>query len=155
MSQRNQQGQKKWWHSTLWMCQTKTAIALSFASIALLTMACIQPDTGTSGQTGGGQMTIAKVQREIKIGMSSSDVVEVLGSPNMVTTDSERRETWVYDKVSTEVSSSRSQAGVWLLVVGTGNSNARVSQSQKTLTIVVKFDEMGKVRDFAYRTSSF
>jgi outer membrane protein assembly factor BamE (lipoprotein component of BamABCDE complex) len=87
--------------------------------------------------------------------MSSSKVVEVLGSPNMVTTDDERRETWVYDKVSTEVSSSQSQSGVWLLIAGAGQSDSRMSKNQKTLTIIIKFDDNNKVRDFAYRTSTF
>ena len=96
-------------------------------------------------------ITVAKAQREIKIGMSSADVVEVLGSPNMVTTDELRRETWVYDRVSSNVSTS--QAGVWLLVVGA--SSASRTQNQRTLTIIVKFDENNKVRDFAYRASTF
>jgi outer membrane protein assembly factor BamE (lipoprotein component of BamABCDE complex) len=128
-------------------------IALLTVVVLAIAAACVQPEQGA--QRGQDQMTIAKVQREIKIGMSSSEVVEVLGSPNMVTTDSERRETWVYDRVSTEVSSSQSQAGVWRLVAGAGSSTATRSQSQKTLTIIVKFDENAKVRDFAYRTSSF
>ncbi|MDR0363681.1 MAG: outer membrane protein assembly factor BamE [Bacteroidales bacterium] len=97
------------------------------------------------------QITVAKAQREIKIGMSSAAVVEVLGSPNMVTTDDQRRETWVYDRVSTNVSSS--SGGVWLLIGGTGGSSS--SKNQRTLTIIVKFDEHDKVRDFAYRTSTF
>lgn len=97
------------------------------------------------------QLTVAAAQREIKIGMSSADVVAVLGSPNMITTDDQRRETWVYDRVSTNVSSSSS--GVWLLIAGT--SSAKYSQNQRTLTIIVKFDENQKVRDFAYRTSTF
>ena len=97
------------------------------------------------------QMTVAKAQREIKIGMSSAEVVEVLGSPNMVTTDDKRRETWVYDRVSSNV--SQSSSGVWLLVAGA--SNAKQSSTQRTLTIIVKFDENSKVRDFAYRTSAF
>ena len=96
------------------------------------------------------RLTVAKVQREIKIGMSSSDVIEVLGSPNMVTTDDQRRETWVYDKVSTSINTSSS--GVWLLIMSTKRS---ASTSQRTLTIIVKFDEHSKVRDFAYRASSF
>jgi hypothetical protein len=69
----------------------------------------------------------------------------------MVTTDDQRRETWVYDKVSTNVSSS--SGGVWLLVAGTGSSSS--AKSQRTLTIIVKFDGDGKVRDFAYRTATF
>ena len=53
---------------------------------------------------GGDRITVGKVQREIKIGMSSAQVVEILGSPNIVSTDEERREVWVYDKVATDVS---------------------------------------------------
>jgi len=97
------------------------------------------------------QMTVAKAQREIKIGMSSAEVVEILGSPNMITTDDKRRETWVYDRVSSNV--SQSSSGVWLLIAGA--SNAKQSSTQRTLTIIVKFDENSKVRDFAYRTSAF
>jgi len=133
----------------------KNIIALPFALLTLMAGACVQPEPSSPAND---RMTIAKVQREIKIGMSSSDVVEVLGSPNMVTTDSERRESWVYDRVSTEVTSSQAHAGVWLLALtgaGAGASSSRTSQSQKTLTIIVKFDENNKVRDFAYRTSSF
>lgn len=101
------------------------------------------------------QMTVAKAQREIRVGMSGAEVIEVLGSPNMVTTDSKRRETWVYDRVSTNVQTSSSGAGVWLLLVGGSASNASASSSQRTLTIIVKFDENNTVRDFAYRTSAF
>ncbi|MDE6431903.1 MAG: outer membrane protein assembly factor BamE [Opitutales bacterium] len=101
------------------------------------------------------QMTVAKVQREIRIGMPSSSVIDVLGSPNMVTTDSERRETWVYDKVSTNIQASASSSGAWILFFGGSSANHRASSNQRTLTIVVKFDEDGFVRDFAYRTSTF
>jgi len=105
------------------------------------------------------RMTVGKVQKEIKIGMPSSQVVEALGSPNMVTTDEERREVWVYDKIATDVSYSHSEsgAGIWLLVVGVGGSGNSGSQStsQRTLTVVVKFDKDQKVRDFAYHSSSF
>ena len=101
----------------------------------------------------GDNLSIGKVQKEIKVGMSSSDVVSVLGSPNMVTTDDKRRESWVYDKVSTEgmASTSRGARFFWL----PSDRNATVSSTQKTLTIVIKFDEKGMVRDFAYNTSKF
>lgn len=101
------------------------------------------------------QMTVAKAQTEIKIGMPSSAVVEALGSPNMITTDTERRETWVYDKVSTNVQSSSSSNGVWLLLFTTKGKESQTSSNQRTLTIIVKFDKNGLVRDFAYRTSTF
>jgi outer membrane protein assembly factor BamE (lipoprotein component of BamABCDE complex) len=97
------------------------------------------------------KMTVAKAQKEIKIGMSSSDVIEVMGSPNMITTDDQRRETWVYDRVSQQVSSGG--AGVWLIIAGANSSHR--SSSSRTLTVIVKFDENSKVRDFSYRSSSF
>lgn len=100
-------------------------------------------------------ISAGKVQREVKIGMSSADVIEVLGSPNIVTTDDQRRETWVYDKMSTQVDSSSSSKGIWLLIVGGGSEKNSYNSSQRTLTIIIKFDNEGKVRDFAYRTSSF
>ncbi len=105
------------------------------------------------------KLTVGKVQREIKVGMAASQVIEILGSPNIVTTDEERREVWVYDKIATNVSYSTSEsgAGVGLIIFGvggSGSSGAR-STSQKTLTIVIKFDTDKKVRDFAYHSSSF
>ena len=97
------------------------------------------------------RITVGKVQREIKIGMPSSDVVAILGSPNVLTTDEKRREVWVYDKISSErISSSADSLAVW------GPSAAGASStSQRTLTIIIKFDESSKVRDFAYHTSRF
>lgn len=105
------------------------------------------------------RLTVGKVQREIKIGMTSAQVVEILGSPNIVTTDEERREVWVYDKIATNVSYSKSEggAGLGLIIFGVGGSGSSGAQStsQKTLTVVIKFDADKKVRDFAYHSSSF
>ncbi len=101
------------------------------------------------------RITVGKVQREIRVGMSSAQVVETLGSPNVVSTDENRREVWVYDKVATDVSYSNSEGGVWLLIGSVGGSSGAVSKSQRTLTIIVKFDDEKKVRDFAYHSSSF
>ena len=104
------------------------------------------------------KMTVATAQRSIRIGMSSSAIVEALGSPNLVTTDEKRRETWAYDKISSDAVDTRSSLATGLiffpLLVGEGSTH-RSSRNQRTLTIVVKFDEHSKVRDFAYHSSSF
>ena len=103
----------------------------------------------------GDRLTVGKVQREIRIGMPSSQVIEALGSPNVVSTDENRLEVWVYDKIATDVSYSSNEGGVWLILAGVGGSSGASSTSQRTLTIVVKFDADKKVRDFAYHSSSF
>jgi hypothetical protein len=46
------------------------------------------------------------------------------------------------------------------LVGGAGNTGYQsaagaASTSQRTLTVIIKFDESSRVRDFAYRSSSF
>lgn len=124
--------------------------------ICFLGLSCFLSCASTGNvQKQTDNLSVATVQREIKIGMSSSEVVEILGSPNMITTDDQRRENWVYDKISTQIDSSSSSSGVWLVVVGGSKSKNAYSSSQKTLTIIIKFDNGGKVRDFSYRTSSF
>ena len=117
------------------------------------------------------KMTVGTVQREVRKGMSGAEVAEVLGSPNIVTTDGEGREVWIYDKISTDVTYSRSSGGVILgLLVGGlsgdvlagggaggsySSSAGAESKTQRTLTVVIKFDEQKMVRDFAYHSSRF
>jgi outer membrane protein assembly factor BamE (lipoprotein component of BamABCDE complex) len=87
--------------------------------------------------------------------MSAAQVAEVLGSPNIVSTDENRLEVWIYDKIATDVSYSNNDGGVWLVIAGVSGSSGASSTSQRTLTIVIKFDQDKKVRDFAYHSSSF
>ena len=126
---------------------------LTVGLTAILTVSCasIHSADVNRGNTGSNNLTVGVVQKEIKIGMPSSDVVLALGSPNIVTTDDQRREQWVYDKVSSTVSASTS--GIYLIFAGA--SAGASSSSQKTLTIIIKFDKEGKVRDFAYHNSKF
>jgi outer membrane protein assembly factor BamE (lipoprotein component of BamABCDE complex) len=97
------------------------------------------------------RITIGKAQREIKNGMPSAEVAGVLGSPNIVSTDKDKNEVWIYDKVSSSVSYSNSGS---LLLFGNKHTGAAMT-SQKTLTIIIKFNENGEVKDLSYRTSSF
>ncbi|GFH62293.1 MAG: conserved hypothetical protein [Candidatus Desulfovibrio kirbyi] len=101
------------------------------------------------------RISVGTVQREIRMGMSGAEVISAIGSPNMVTTDDKRRETWVYDKISTENVSSSSSGGLWLILAGVNNRASARSTTQRTLTIIIKFDEHGLVRDYSYRQSSF
>jgi outer membrane protein assembly factor BamE (lipoprotein component of BamABCDE complex) len=101
------------------------------------------------------KLTVGKVQREIRLGMPSSQVIEILGSPNVVTTDENRCEVWAYDKIASEVVYSNERGGAWLIIGFVAPESGAARTSQKTLTIVIKFDANGKVRDFAYHSSSF
>ncbi len=109
------------------------------------------------------QLTVGTVQREIRIGMSGAEVAQVLGSPNIVSTDEFRNETWIYDKISTQYVRADARAGILAIgggsdlvaAAGASGSQGSGATSQRTLTIVIKYDEDGLVRDFAYHTSRF
>ena len=109
----------------------------------------------SSADTHSGKLTVGVVQRSIDIGMSSAAVVEVLGSPNIVSTDSERREVWVYDKVSRTSVAEVSKIGGSLIILGGSQSSRTTATSQKSLTIIIKFDDNDLVGDVSYRQSSF
>ena len=123
----------------------------SIVYMALLTAAGAYADTGALDE----KLTVGVVQRTIKIGMSSAAVVEALGSPNIVSSDSERREVWIYDKVSRTSAAQASKVGGSLILLGSSKSSKTTESSQKSLTIIIKFDGNSVVRDFSYRQSSF
>jgi outer membrane protein assembly factor BamE (lipoprotein component of BamABCDE complex) len=95
--------------------------------------------------------------------MAGGEVAEVLGSPNIVSTDESRNEVWIYDKISTQYVRANMQAGILALGGGSdiiglpslGGGQSSGASSQRTLTVVIKFDERNLVRDFAYHTSRF
>ena len=125
------------------------------------------------------KLTLGVVQSTIREGIDQAAVATALGSPNIVTTDANGNETWIYDKIATETSqssSNRSQnfgvgggggagglAGGVLALGGIGggysrgaNDNTGASaQTQRTLTVVIKFDEQKLVNRISYNQSAF
>jgi len=117
------------------------------------------------------EMTLGLVQKEIRTGMSQASVAETLGSPNIVTRDEDGQETWIYDKIATEASYSQGSGDVSgevgaggvthnvLILGGVGGGYGRgsgaSSTTQKTLTVVIKFNKSGQVSNFSYHMSKF
>lgn len=102
-------------------------------------------------EAGEARLTVGAVQREIRVGMAASAVAEALGSPNIVTSDEARREVWIYDRVATERVHELGYAGLILF----GYSREAGAVSQRSLTVIVKFDADKRVRDYAYHASRF
>ena len=89
------------------------------------------------------KLTLGSVQSRVQVGAYSGDVIEALGSPNQVTSNSDGGETWVYDKLVTEEEYAKGQ-----------NSGVNV-KSSRTLIVVVKFDKKKRVKDVQYRQTSY
>ncbi|MCB2054879.1 MAG: hypothetical protein KDE35_11640 [Geminicoccaceae bacterium] len=134
------------------------------------------------GSTQERKVTLGTVQSSITEGMAQADVATALGSPNIVTTDADGAETWIYDKIATETSRSESTSGqaasssggvlaggfmntlgAIVGIGGIGGSTASSSsdrtgasaQTQRTLTVVIKFDRGRKVKSVTSQASSF
>lgn len=117
------------------------------------------------------EMTLGIVQREIHRGMTQGEVATALGSPNIVSKDSLGQETWIYDKFATEASYGSEQGGAGILA-GVGGvagsvlllgipsahyetSSGAQATTQRTLTVVIKFDTQSRVDLLNYHSSSF
>jgi outer membrane protein assembly factor BamE (lipoprotein component of BamABCDE complex) len=121
--------------------------------VLIVLTGCVPPPTRNDIDVK--DVTVGVVQKEIKIGMSGSEVLSALGSPNMVSTDSKRREVWVYDKISSSSVSNSSSGGFFLLIANAGSNSSERETSQKTLTIIINYDDQGLVRDYQYHSSRF
>ena len=146
-------------------------IAILAATVALLGCQSAADHRRDVSDTSGERLTVGTVQRDIDVGLSGAEVAEILGTPNVVTTDEQRLEVWIYDRVSTQTAFSNSSGGAAASVfgipslssgflAGAGSASASGSAgaqetSQRTLTVVIKFDEGGLVRDYSYHASRF
>ncbi len=145
------------------MKRTMTLLVLLALTSGCMTVAQTDPGAAAAEE----EMTLGNVQRRIDVGMSSADVVERIGSPNIVTTDADRNEVWVYDRFATEARYEQTSFGLGLLIggfssssggiggVGASRSSGRSSRTQRTLTVVIRFDADHRVSSLAYHASRF
>lgn len=131
----------------------RTAALLVLVSIVA---ACASRDPQQDlSSTKEREMTVGIVQREIRAGLSQDQVAEALGSPNIVTRDAAGNETWIYDKIASEASYSTSDRYGTILILGGSSAQGARSNTQRTLTVIIKFNGNAQVDAFAYHASKF
>ena len=172
---------------------TKSKILLSVMCTLVVFTGCENIQDPTVPQS---KLTPGKVQQNVSKGMSSTEVIKALGTPNIITKDKTGKTSWVYDKVSTYHSKTNGglnyvrmnendfvvtggvlgtagavAAGLaaenFLLGVGatvaaigaityaSTKDDYEYKTEQKTLTIVLDFDENERLQNFSYMYSSF
>ncbi len=89
------------------------------------------------------KVTLGNVQMVVKKGASSADVIGALSSPNIVTSNKDGTETWVYDKIMSEPETAL------------GNNGVVAVKSTRTLIVVIKFDQEQRVETVQYRQTSY
>lgn len=123
-------------------------------------------------------LTLGLVQKQVPVGTSQTQVATVLGSPNIVTRDNNNQETWIYDKIASEASFSQDNGGAQANFSGQGGlgngglgvipgslsgslggnynkQSGAASITQRTLTVIVKFNAKNVVENVSYHSSKF
>ncbi len=135
---------------------------MNFKNIATLIIgstfltACMSAQEHKQDVSGGpSTFTLGKVQSSIQKGMSQNQVIEALGSPNIVTNDEFGNETWVYDKIATEGAYSKSGLAGGLILFGGQKDAGAYETTQKTLTVMLKFNRQKCISSIDYHQSKF
>jgi len=133
---------------------------LGLVALLSVSQAVLAADAKAPRETS---LTLGAIQLSVKAGMSSTELMEMAGSPNLVTRGRNGRESWVYDRFATESSEQGFQVGgggmgaggSFLGAVGVTGGKKKSSTTQRTLMLVVTFGPDGLVESFTYRSSKF
>ena len=110
-------------------------------------------------------LTLGTVQSQIQKGMSQTEVLSALGSPNIVTKGSTGNEVWTYDKIGSSQSAAVSSTygartlgqGIWVFLFGgvSSRSSANATTESKSLTVIITFDENNNVSIINYQSLKY
>ncbi|WP_240320786.1 hypothetical protein [Sphingomonas crusticola] len=113
-------------------------------------------------------LTHGMAQMTLHVGTTTQeDVITTFGAPNITTLDAQGQEVWIYDRQATVTSSGSSGFSIGMLIgaggsgvaggggLGFGKSKSHSSETQRTMTLIIKFGPDKKVVDFRSRSSSF
>lgn len=113
-------------------------------------------------------LTHGMVQMTLRVGETrQGQILETFGAPNITSIDATGQEMWVYDRHATVSSDSSSGFSIGMLVgagggsvgggagLGFGKKKSKASQSSRTMTLIIKFNDAKIVSDFRSRSSSF
>lgn len=96
------------------------------------------------------KITLGSVQSRVKVGVGGGEVIAALGSPNIVASNTDGTETWVYDKIMTEQEKAVGRFPAFIF----RDTNVSV-KSSRTMIVTVRFDTAKRVSDVKYRQMSY
>ena len=125
----------------------------TFIITGILWVGCANPPQESN------KLTLGLVQSTVVKGANQTEIIKVLGAPNIISKDKQGRETWTYDRISRNSeakSGSMVGAGFFSGFIGAGGtSKSSSSTSSKSLTVVITFDNNKSVVDYAYQSLEF
>ncbi|MDB5576051.1 MAG: hypothetical protein JWR80_1227 [Bradyrhizobium sp.] len=131
----------------------KNLLVVALAATAIT--GCATPAPAPVDQRNSA-LTSGNVSMNLEVGKTTqAQVLDTFGAPNIVTMDGSRNTVWSYQRHAT-VSQSSSASNYWTIILAGGsNQAAGFSETQRTITLIIKFDKNNVVSDFRSRTSDF
>jgi outer membrane protein assembly factor BamE (lipoprotein component of BamABCDE complex) len=128
---------------------------LAVVAAALVLASCATPAPAPVDQRNSA-LTSGNVSMNLTVGQTNqAQVLEAFGAPNIVTMDGQRNEVWSYQRHAT-VTQASAGSNYWTIVlVGGGQYAEGFQQTQRTITLIIKFDANKVVSDFRSRSSDF
>jgi outer membrane protein assembly factor BamE (lipoprotein component of BamABCDE complex) len=134
---------------------SKTLIALA---VATALSGCVTTQTQTpvleKSNLTSGQVSLTLKKNKT----TQTEVVETFGAPNLVTQNASGEEVWTYQRHATVANASASEGYATIIFAGIGSRSSGFEQSSRTITLIIKFKEIGGVKlvsDFSSRSTSF
>jgi len=126
------------------------------AAAAALALSACAPAPTKPVTNRNSELTHGNVQMNLKVGETSqTQVLEVFGAPNITSIDGSGQEVWTYQRAAT-VTQSSSSNGYWTVLLGGQSQEASgLEQTQRTMTLIIKFNDRKVVSDFRSRSSEF
>ena len=128
----------------------------TLAAVAVLLVGACVPSNTKPVTTRNSELTHGNVQMKLKVAETTqTQVLEAFGAPNITSMDGSGQEVWTYQRQAT-VAQSSSKESYWTVILGGSSSNAAgFEQTQRTMTLIIKFDDRKVLSDFRSRSSEF
>jgi outer membrane protein assembly factor BamE (lipoprotein component of BamABCDE complex) len=119
-------------------------------------MGCVQNPPMPQRPDKNSDLTHGNVQLNLHVGETTqTQVLEAFGAPNITSMDGSSQEVWTYQRQAT-VAESSSVNNYWTIILTGGSARASgFEQTQRTMTLIIKFDANKVVSDFRSRSSEF
>ena len=133
----------------------KKIVHISIIFLSILTTGSFAQDKDVNISLKSSELTFGTAKKHIKPGVTKQEeIVSIFGSAdNLVMRDG--KETWIYDRLQVETSTSAEGNFINLLIIGANNRTSNVTTRTKNLTLIIKFDAKGIVEDFNVRSGGY
>jgi hypothetical protein len=133
----------------------KKIIYISIIFLSILITGSFSQDKDVNISLKSSELTFGTAKKHIKPGVTKQEeIVSIFGSAdNLVMRDG--KETWIYDRLQVETSTSAEGNFINLLIIGANNRTSNVTTRTKNLTLIIKFDAKGIVEDFNVRSGGY